>query len=208
MLRIFDLATGTHRAIPLVPSGESFTGYQWSALSLAFTPDGRLLVGGPEGIRRLDVATGAWEWLWRADARSDVALKLSSDGRTAIAVLVPWDTKGAEPRRLIALDIITRRLREVTSHGQRLTSVTISPSGRLVVTGDERGIVRVGSIEGGEPHLLVGAAISVSAVTVSPDERWIASASGSEIRLWPMPDLSRPPLHTLPTTSSWRGCGQ
>jgi hypothetical protein len=25
-----------------------------------------------------------------------------------------------------------------------------------------------------------------------------ASTPGSEIRLWPMPDLSKPPLHTLP----------
>ena len=32
----------------------------------------------------------------------------------------------------------------------------------------------------------------------SPDGKWIASASGGEIRLWPMPDLSKPPLHTLP----------
>ena len=35
-------------------------------------------------------------------------------------------------------------------------------------------------------------------LAVSPDGRWIASAAGSEIRLWPMPDLSKPPLHTLP----------
>ena len=38
----------------------------------------------------------------------------------------------------------------------------------------------------------------VSAVAVSPDGKWIASASANEIRLWPMPDLSTPPFHTLP----------
>ena len=37
-----------------------------------------------------------------------------------------------------------------------------------------------------------------SPLAVSPDGRWIASAAGSEIRLWPMPDVTRPPLHTLP----------
>ena len=198
VLRVFDLATGSQRAIPLVPPGEAFTGYEWSALSLAFTPEGKLLVGGPEGIRRFDPDTGASEWLRRADARADVSLKLTPDGRTAFAVLNPWDTKGTEPRRLIALDLVTRQEREIASHGQRLTSVAISPSGSQLVTGDQQGVVRVGTIEGGEPHLLLGHAGSVSTVAVSPDGQWIASASGTEIRLWPMPDLAKPPFHTLP----------
>jgi hypothetical protein len=34
---------------------------------------------------------------------------------------------------------------------------------------------------------------------VSPDGRWIAThGSEGDLRLWPMPDLSKPPLHTLP----------
>ena len=37
----------------------------------------------------------------------------------------------------------------------------------------------------------------VSTVAISPDGKWIASAAGGEIRLWPMPDLTKPPLHTL-----------
>ena len=35
-------------------------------------------------------------------------------------------------------------------------------------------------------------------MAVSPDGRWVASAAGGEIRLWPMPDVAKPPLHTLP----------
>lgn len=57
---------------------------------------------------------------------------------------------------------------------------------------------RVGRTDGSEPHLLYGHARRVFSVAVSPDGRWIASAAGGEIRLWPMPDVTKPPLHTLP----------
>ncbi|MFN8095392.1 MAG: hypothetical protein U0599_24790 [Vicinamibacteria bacterium] len=32
----------------------------------------------------------------------------------------------------------------------------------------------------------------------SPDGRWLAATPGNDVRLWPMPDLSKPPLHTWP----------
>jgi hypothetical protein len=35
-------------------------------------------------------------------------------------------------------------------------------------------------------------------VAVSPDSRWIASVGDKAIHLWPMPDVTKPPLHTLP----------
>ena len=76
--------------------------------------------------------------------------------------------------------------------------MAFDPGGHALVTGDTLGAVRVGSIDGSEPHLLLGHAAPVGTVAVSPDGKWIASAAGSEIRLWPMPDPSKPPLHTLP----------
>ena len=46
---------------------------------------------------------------------------------------------------------------------------------------------------------MYGHSLGVTGIAVSPDGRWIASGSDDDtIRLWPMPDLSAPPLHTLP----------
>jgi hypothetical protein len=38
----------------------------------------------------------------------------------------------------------------------------------------------------------------VKKFNISPDGRWIVSATDAEIRIWPMPDVSRPPLQALP----------
>jgi WD40 repeat protein len=83
-------------------------------------------------------------------------------------------------------------------NGDRVTAVAIDAGGTMAVTGDEDGVIRVGPITGEEPHLLLGNPGEIYAVAVDPLGRWIASSSGTEIRLWPMPDLSKPPLHTLP----------
>jgi WD40 repeat protein len=98
----------------------------------------------------------------------------------------------------MVLDLETGATTPLTSHGDRVTAVAMDAAGRIAVTGDEQGIIRVGPITGEEPHLLLGSTEDIVDLAVDPKGRWIASTSGTEVRLWPMPDLSKPPLHTLP----------
>jgi WD40 repeat protein len=78
-----------------------------------------------------------------------------------------------------------------------VSAIAVDASGEVLVTGDNQGTVRVGRLAGGEPHLLLGHSGVVVSVAISPDQRWIASAAGTQIRVWPMPDLEKPPFHTL-----------
>ena len=87
----------------------------------------------------------------------------------------------------------------LSSHGKQIFCAALDRVGDIVVTGNLDGIVRVGSASGGVPHQLIGGAGPVRSVAVSPDDRWIAAGyEDGLIRLWPMPDLEKPPLQDLP----------
>ena len=95
------------------------------------------------------------------------------------------------------MDLQDGTSRPITGRGD-FRAAALDASGRILVTAHADGSVRVGPVTGGEPHLLLGHGGPVAGVAVSPDGQWIASSSGTEIRLWPMPDVSKPPFHTLP----------
>ena len=87
----------------------------------------------------------------------------------------------------------------LTNHAGTVGGAAFGPAGEIVVSEDEYGGIRVGPITGEQPHLMLWHETEIYTEVVSPDGRWIASGgSGGTVVLWPMPDLSRPPLHTLP----------
>ncbi len=200
-IRIWDLESGDLlRELPLVPPGESGSEFEFGAIQLLFTPGGELLSAGERGVRRFDTETGSSEWIWQLERGWEAYMASSQDGRRLLATARPNTV--AEDHLVVLFDLAEGTQRSITSHGTQVVAVALDPTGTIIVTGDEQGVVRVGAADDGEPHLLFGHGEAVnpkvSPLSVSPDGRWIASGAGAEIRLWPMPDLSKPPLHTLP----------
>jgi WD40 repeat protein len=152
-----------------------------------------LTVGESGEIRLWDLENGKSREIRPCKVGSS-SLDVSSDGGDALVLSGYSDTRVST---LGVLDLETESIREIASHGNRITAAAFDPSGKIVVTGDRDGVVRVGPVTGEEPHLLFGHTLEVSSVAVSRDGQWIASGSqDGTIRLWPMPEGT--PFHTLP----------
>jgi WD40 repeat protein len=161
--------------------------------SVAFLPEGELLAGGETGLRRWSIEDGTFEQLTQGEIGR---FTLMPDSRS---VLLRVGGRGLGGGSVSVYDLEAGSSRDIPTHGDRAIAIAMDPTGEILVSGDEEGVVRVSRLDGGEPHLLLGHTGSVQAVAVSPDGQWIASGSAdNEIRLWPMPDLDRQPLQTLP----------
>ncbi len=126
-------------------------------------------------------------------------MALSPDGRFALIISsTSSDQDSSDKLLLYNLEDGGRRI--VTSHGRDTAwCVAFDSTGKLIVTGDPTGVIRVGPITGEEPHLLLGHEGLVRFLAVSPDGRWLASGGDDgNIRIWPMLDVDQPPFHALP----------
>ncbi len=190
IIRVWDLSSSDNSRVfehGSVRSGAPF---------IRFTSDGDLLVASMNGLLRWEVETGDHETLFEGPTQrfavtaddSKVLLSSARSVRGAIANL----------GEAMLLDLATGQTRSLSSHGDQITAVAMDAAGTLVATGDVDGVIRVGSLSGEEPHLLLGNPGEIFDIAVDPKGRWIAASSGTELRLWPIPDLSKPPLHTLP----------
>jgi WD40 repeat protein len=197
ILRVWDLPSGREQVYSIA----HVTDADWTSFPYpAFGPDGSLYVGGTGGVRRLVLPAEA-EGAVSSEivyAAGSTGLYISRDGQLLLVLATQRrETANQQYEELRLFDLVQNTSRGITTHGSRLSVGVLSPSGRVIVTGDTEGIVRVGPVSGEEPHLLFGHKGMVTGLAVSPDERWIASAS-EDVHLWPMPDVTKPPLHTLP----------
>ncbi len=191
--------------------------HQGSVLSIAFTPNGQLLVTGgagqPEGAVIWEVATGkrlcglpGTELVYSV-ALSPDGKKVATIGLTGIQKKTPrvqaavWDV--ASGKELLALK--TERI------GAR-PCVAFSPDGKLLATGSSSGDgeAAVGAVQvwdattGKALDLLIGPSETFSRLVFSPDGKTLAGASFGEdtfVVLWDVAQRKR--LATLKSKTSW-----
>jgi WD40 repeat protein len=189
-LRVWDVTTAQEIATLMV-ADDKFR------LGANLTSDGYLITGTPDGVIAWDIDTGEQEILVEVDALAVVA---SDDGRRLLLTEAQEGGANEEPAGgPLFFDLDTGAATELSQHGSQVWVHALDRDGVVAVTGDRNGIIRVGPVTGGEPHLLLGHEGDINYLAIDPRNRWIASvAQDDTIRLWPMPDLDKPPLHTLP----------
>jgi WD40 repeat protein len=182
ILAVRDLETGALLEVEAPGDGDV---QRWD-----FDYAGRLLVVRGGVISRWDRQTRATEVLASDDIGWAVPI---GDGRRVYV-----ESAGSPTLSILDLEDGSRTVLP-EAHQLPFDTYWDHPAVSIWVTGFGDGEVRVGPLFSEQPHLLLGHERGNTAVYVSPDCKWVASR-GSEgtVRVWPMPDFSKPPLHTLP----------
>jgi WD40 repeat protein len=163
---------------------------------IQFTTGERLLSRSVSGLWQWDIRSGQRDLLYESSSTAE-SFAASADGRRML--IVESDRAGVYSGKAVFLDLDSDTTTSLEQFGTEIFAVAIDPAGKIAVTGHQNGEIRVGPVSGQHTHLLLGHESTVWTLAIDPLGRWIASGgSDSTIRLWPMPDLSQPPLHTLP----------
>jgi len=164
-VRLWDSATG--KRLRTIEVGAD-------ASALAFSPDGRTLVAGPDANGRMSTfGTGDWARTGELGPREgtvagfafvDDRTIVSFDDNESVATL--WDLGSG------------RELRTLQGHNGAILGLAVSPDGRTVATGSADGTARLWEAGSGrEQFTFVGHTKSVYAVRFDPDGRFLATAS-------------------------------
>ena len=184
LVRVWDLDSGEVR---ILDAGDGIEiSYMW------FTGDGDLWIKSRSVLRR---------WVLDGDQPrivEEIDFSSSEYASDVVCGLDPDDRRVLleGPDSLWIQDLDTKEAVELSSHSSPRWC-SLQADGEIVVSIDQQGGIRVSPVTGGETHLLPGR--EGGTVGVSADRQWVASrGAGNTVTLWPMPDLSKPPLHTLP----------
>jgi WD40 repeat protein len=155
--------------------------------ALAFSADGKLLVGGGGTIGQIrlwDADTGEPVRLMKGVGKSRIhSIGLFPDGKALWA--------GAVDQSLRRWNAVTGELLgQMEGHGNFLNAVAVSPDGKILASGDADGTIRLWDWETRrERRQLLGHQKSVTCLLFSSDGKALVSGSDDEtVRVW---DLAR-----------------
>jgi hypothetical protein len=166
------------------------------ASRMAFAADGTLYIAGEGGIRRCDVSTKTCTTFRAANTAH---LAISRNRRFLVGALYKQKrAMAASGGDLVLFDLQNGTQRKVSGFGSDVMSIAINHDGTVIATSRTGGVLTIGAPTGHRRYVIPGAGGSPA---ISPDGKWLlvhANIPSPQIRIYPMPDLSRPPLHTLP----------
>jgi WD40 repeat protein len=198
-LRVHDLETGDTREFPLptevATSFATDEGFEGAVAGIGFLDETTAYTSGWAGLRRWDLEKGTSE-LVAADV--DFVGFVGPDRRLALTGAPMPGREAKSCRQVQRRDLVSGRTEAFGPPGVCVNAWVAAGAGDIVAVPGPDGVL-VGRIASDAFHLLVGHEGDVDRVAVSPDGRWVATTGiDNTLRLWPMPDLSKPPLHTLP----------
>jgi len=165
---------------------------------LQFSSDGTLFSAHEDGsVYQWDVEKETN----RLVAKGNKPAWIKIPGKNPNLLICYWMNPAGDIQKLTSeltiVDLKTGKSYPITTHGNRVCTLDVDPSGTILATGDYDGNMRIGPITGEEPHLIFGHK-TVAAIAIQPNGQWIATSEALKpiIRLWRMPEGK--PLHTLP----------
>lgn len=173
-------------------------------VSLAYSPDGKLLAaGGYKEVRLMEAATGKGLATLSGHADYVRSVAFSPDGKWLAAGGGPCQVSG----EIKLWDVESRKLlRTMTGHNDCIYSVAFSPDGKLIASASYDKLAKLWDASTGkEVRNLKDHIDAVFAVAFSPDGKWLATASQDRsVKIWNVATGER--LYTLGEPSDGLTC--